>query len=407
MEEKEILGHWWIPGNDISMPGILTIEGKKIRLKIIGALGDNSLSLEVPILNGFSENGKKITLYNNFRYNFMSRIPGIKSELYYINYVLIGHHFLKSSDLKFKRISIEYAFMNSWLNDKGLNLINKEGKIEIDTNTSKYFVEAFDKFRISLEIFFNWKINNFENSYKVSQKSIFRITFRRIAKFENLIQYHLYLQDLLMLLTNKPTVPKSMTLRTKDWKRNDSIKVQLIYGYDFDFEIKENITPDAFLIPSQLFEKEYNVIIRNWFNRKNQIELASEKFFSSLYAPLFIVDKFLVSIRTLESLHRELINNGNVNQRVRYDYVIQTYRNMVRPVVKLSSKNEWLNRVVEYRNKLTHNNRIIKSQYVLNKDMRLKYLEIGIFIHAFLLDQTGIERKHIKTNIINFFGKFG
>jgi hypothetical protein len=400
MEEKEILGHWWIPGNDISMPGILTIEGKKIRLKIIGALGDNSLSLEVPILNGFSENGKKITLYNNFRYNFMSRIPGIKSELYYINYVLIGHHFLKSSDLKFKRISIEYAFMNSWLNDKGLNLINKEGKIEIDTNTSKYFVEAFDKFRISLEIFFNWKINNFENSYKVSQKSIFRITFRRIAKFENLIQYHLYLQDLLMLLTNKPTVPKSMTLRTKDWKRNDSIKVQLIYGYDFDFEIKENITPDAFLIPSQLFEKEYNVIIRNWFNRKNQIELASEKFFSSLYAPLFIVDKFLVSIRTLESLHRELINNGNVNQRVRYDYVIQTYRNMVRPVVKLSSKNEWLNRVVEYRNKLTHNNRIIKSQYVLNKDMRLKYLEIGIFIHAFLLDQTGIERKKEVSEII-------
>ena len=216
IEELEIKGLWWLPEkSNLKLPGILTFSPYKgFFLEVQGSfkeIGEMHKFLTPDIILGFSHQGKEITLYKCFERSSRMHLPGIPETLFSVNVGFIGVHFTQLSEIKFKKISVRYNYLDQWLNISGFNITHnpKEKSAEI-----KYKLPAPIEINLrnGLKILLEVKVNMPSTSIVqkeacIKQEAFFTLEFPTETTFEDVHKFIYIFQNLLSLLTSEIVYP--------------------------------------------------------------------------------------------------------------------------------------------------------------------------------------------------------
>lgn len=407
METIELDGFWWVEGKKITAAGKLRYSHELgIKLSLIGHLSEE-YNKEHTFIYGITSKGKKITLFNCNYTRFETSSPGFTTEEYVANFLFEGEHFQKIEDLKFKKISVEFYNSNKWLQFKdGFKQKNLNQKIILTLGPSLNYNVKVKNIEVGLDIFYNVN-NNYQVRRTVTeQKSHFYIELNRRAKFESIFDYYIHLKNLLILCQQIPIAPARIALRTKKQGLKDSKVIYFFYPEKSEASLllDENDYLPRKLIGGKYFQDNFGKLVSNWFLKKERLDYIIENFLNLYYSNPFISDRFLVNIRMLESLYREFINIENTNRK-RYKAMLLLFRRYITREIKTRSSDVWAKKNLNYRNKLTHNNRINKSKALQIKDLDKITYENHLIILCFLLDQLSISKKEIKETILSNFQK--
>ena len=216
-EELEIEGLWWLPEKpDLKLPGTLSFSPYKgFSLKIQGLfkeMSEMNKFLTPHIILGFSHQGKNITLYKCFETSCKVNFPGIPESIFSANVGFIAVHFTKLSEIKFKKFSVRYNYLDEWLNISGFNISYpnlEEKSIEI-----KYKLPAPIEINLKkgLKIFLEIKasmpsISVIQKEACIKQEAFFSLEFLKEASFDEILKFIHIFQNLLSLLTSEIVFP--------------------------------------------------------------------------------------------------------------------------------------------------------------------------------------------------------
>ena len=216
IEELEIKGLWWLPEKpDLKLPGTLTFSPYKgFSLEVQGSFkerGEMHKFLIPDIILGFSHQGKEITLYKCFERSSKMHLPGIPENLFSVNVGFIGVHFAQLSEMKFKKISVRYNYLDEWLNISGFNITPnlKEKSVEIKYKLpAPIEINLRNGLKILLEVKANMpSISIAQKEACIKQEAFFTLEFPTETTFEDVHKFIYIFQNLLSLLTSEIVYP--------------------------------------------------------------------------------------------------------------------------------------------------------------------------------------------------------
>jgi len=211
VEELKIEGVWWLPERqDLELPGTLTFSPHKgFSLEVKGSFQTSKLP-ELDIILGYSYQGEKITLYRCFEVSHALGFPGIPIQTFLAHFGFIGAHFAQSPEIKFKKISVKYHYLDEWLSVSGF---------DITFQPNEYLSEV--KYKLSepieinlgkdVKILLEFKLSTISSSQKevcIKQEAFFTLEFPEEVDFEGLYRYINIFQDLLSLLISETALSK-------------------------------------------------------------------------------------------------------------------------------------------------------------------------------------------------------
>jgi hypothetical protein len=406
MDTVELIGVWWLPENPNELiTGKLSYSNKEgINLSLIGVFKDDA-GHTIPFINGLTSCGKKITLYNSFCSSYRGSMPGFKTQEYISNFLFKGFHFTSYKDLKFKKLSVDFYNANKWLEFKeGFNEKRdfKRKTIILELGPNLYYETKVNDLTISLNI--NYNVNRNYQIYKAiaKQQSQFSIEIKNRTNFDNILELYAHLKNLLVLCTQAPIISNKITLVTK---KGSSNTIEVFFSEKADkklyLEEKELLPPN--LIEGKYFQNNFNQLVYNWFTKREKIDFQVENFFNLYYFNAFDSDKFLTNTRLLESLHKAFINESEVYQAIRYKEMLLRFKRHIKSRLKITNNQKWCQKIRDYRNMLTHNNRINKSKALQLKDLERITHESKLLILASLLHEMDISSAEIGSLITRGF----
>ncbi len=133
IERFEYRGMWWLPQfPKKKTSGTLTFTPERgAILDLDGSLADGGLARrdleEFDIVLGISLDNKDITLVRCFVVRWSVSLPPRivpppqRSSLY-VSEVFVGVHFNKLDDIKFKRVSVRYSYLDEWVGVSGFDI---------------------------------------------------------------------------------------------------------------------------------------------------------------------------------------------------------------------------------------------------------------------------------------------
>lgn len=401
MTENKIEGYWWLPSEPKKKRAgtLYYSHSNNIELNLIGNLNIN-VKDNIDLIHGFSKKGKKITLYNNYCSKHSVSHPGIETHSFTSNFMFFGELFESIKDLKFKRITFDFHNSNKWLMFReGLNHNHdhESDKIKITVGPALNYNKSFVDYSVSLQISFNVNTQYGIAKSTVIQRAYYCIEKKRRVKFEDLMELYLTFKNLIVFCNQVPIIPREIILITKRDGLKDSKKVILFYSEKFDKKAylnEEERLPTA-LIEGETFQLNYEQIIENWFKKSDKLNFLTNVYFNNFYNSTFLSDKFLTNARLLEGLHREFINSGSVYQVNRYLFILKKYKKLIKSELQIRSNILWAKKLKDYRNKLSHNNRILKSKALLLKDLEQITYGINLLVTCVLLEEIGFENNEL------------
>jgi len=133
MNAFTIIGKWWLPedSNNIES-GTLYFDSKTgPTLELNGSfkeMKDLSKRLNPKIILGVTIDSKLITLYKCYEKTTKTSFPGYTSSIYLVDVIFQNCHFKKEEDIQFNSISINYSFLEQWMNESGIKYKYKINK---------------------------------------------------------------------------------------------------------------------------------------------------------------------------------------------------------------------------------------------------------------------------------------
>jgi len=117
IKEFEYEGEWWLPEYpEQKIKGTLKFTPiKGALLYLIGVEQDFEKiwqTNEIKIIQGFSADGKKLTLHKCFPGKLEVHYPGMAKCLLHVTYVFVGAHFQNAKDIKFKSLLVRFSHLD-------------------------------------------------------------------------------------------------------------------------------------------------------------------------------------------------------------------------------------------------------------------------------------------------------
>ena len=321
IKEFEYKGKWWLPDKPEEQ-----ISGTLKYSPVNGAILDliesfkknrdiNQL-LQPDIISGNSSDGKEITLHKCFETSFNIGSPGFTSSSFYANIVIIGQHFPKPEDIKFRNLSVNYQYFEEW---------SKIGVFSYHRNPG----ETFKKYEVKYEApepveakIDNFKIS-FAHNFNVSgdwlrEVNLKRTTFIKIEpehelhfeEYQNIL-YHL--QNFLSLATMRAIYPLSIKATTEQNKiispfSNGKVhypSIDIFYNVMGKQDLSKKLTHYDMLFTFEDISGQFETYIQNWFGKADKLKPVYDLFFGTLYNPsMYLELQFLSLIQAIESFHR-------------------------------------------------------------------------------------------------------
>lgn len=451
-DDFEVKGSWEIPGTNHIVPGILYYSNEKVRLELFGKLrpdGDpiNSEWQPIDIIWGVTEGGESFTLFSAVLTNFKTHLGmrAFSQETYEGFQFLVGQHIENLEKMRFESMNVELTYLPEWIGMPSLYTSSNEYSINAKaTELFEIEIPAIDAVIKSSGIF---KFSN--DSYRKAEilsTSSLKLIPNEAKSFDWFEEQLFSIQQLMTLLTGKSIYLESVNFVgqeefiSSDFVKNFKVREQ----YRFFFRqgpLKkiQNFREDQFLIPYKHIAKDFDLILNNWFEKRDKLDVVFELFTGEFFNTTHLTTSFSNFMQAIEAFHRKnyegkLIDseefesikselNSFIDQHapqnlkdklkgsVNYGNEFTLKKRLVElsDTLSLESKNllfgdekkvnKFLQKLVSTRNYLTHYDESGKSN-IIDIDNRFYAIQrLKVFITLLLLKELGIPENLISNNI--------
>lgn len=361
-------GLFWLPEYpENKVTGSLTYSPEEgITLELIGFLGETKNSIEFfepQIINGFTTNGKKITLYKCYESNRSRSFPGMETSIIHSNYLFVGAHFTSENEIAFDKIAIRIKNLDEWLGISGFRIDYNEK--DYSTNI-KYKLPESIKFNFSKEFkaIFNFIASNpsiriFIKKTSIEQfvQLIIEPTVNKKIFFKDFLDEVFKFQMFLTFATYSAAYPLEIIfysstyfLEFDDKKIPEEIK--LFYMTSIKSS-KHETTHWDMLFSFNDIKTEFDNIMLSWYEKQEKLNSILGLFLDTFYNPnIFNENRFLNIVQALESIHRRFIRNEiltKAEHKLRLEEILSSTP---------EKHNDWLNQKLLFSNEPTLKERL-------------------------------------------------
>ncbi|NQT97180.1 MAG: hypothetical protein HQ562_05500 [Candidatus Marinimicrobia bacterium] len=381
-------GDWWLPENpkEIVSGRINYNPSKGIKLYLDGFLYDpGEQGRENSIIHGIIHTGEYCTLFNCFYTNWTISGETKHAEIQAYE-ALFGIHTL--IDPKFESVRIYSSGLTDWVQRKRIFVKSVQSTTIITKTNLKPLKYSIPNQGLIVKIeslsteSISWKHIDIKfkeclviKPYKNQDKKWYR------NKVNEIVQ-------LFTLLINRKIIIEAEWFQKRKRIRGQNkfrlffidhlIQLSGIFSKTEDHQIRTEF------IPFKKVEKQFDIIIANWFKKYAKIKAVMDQYMAAFYgADIGYELKFLSSVRALEAFHRSFFK-GKYLSDTEYDVIRKQIQNSI-PKIHNDHK-EALKSRIYYGN-----------EYSLRK--RLK--EILDSIYDPLMDLLIDNKRHFIDNIVN------
>lgn len=392
--------------------------------------------LSTEVVNGFSHDGKFITLYQCLKKFDQVSSTGFITSSFYVGTALIGNYFDKKEKVSFKKISIAYNYLDRWLNISG---------IELEENTVPY--ESFKvRYEIPTPIEFYLK-NGLKVRLEVQPKTTWKETSKREVcikeevflvieaseglYLEEIKKYIFYFQNFFSFLISEPTYPAKIYGTAE--KTSDPVEIVFNETVRRQEEGTFAVVP---LYPYSHVNGKLKDILDGWLEKSEELETVYNLYFGTIYnSNIYLEHKFLNFIMALEAYHRRKGRNEEVPQeehRKRIEEILEAsskeYRKWLEEKLKYSNepslrkrlkeiykslvnvkyitqlipdKKKFIEEIVATRNYFVHYDETLKSKALKGRDLLQAVHKLKIIIEVCLLKGIGFSDEEIDEALLN------
>ncbi|MER6313481.1 HEPN domain-containing protein [Streptomyces sp. NPDC001581] len=217
MQEFEVHGQWWLPGQDQhKVPGTLRHNESGTLLTLLGALrpevdiftSDDEATY--PRLYGYA-GGRPFTLEDCFQKQ-MSTQGGFTSGTIFVNQVFKNFHFSRDEEIQAEGITFTPRYLNYWVNQQGISLTHRAPNYENPDPDDPHVTlqgreippQAISLFDGTLELRHRlYTSGDGLSSRKIRQRFYFRYEASKLLSTQELLYIASYVQDLVSIGTNR------------------------------------------------------------------------------------------------------------------------------------------------------------------------------------------------------------
>ena len=451
IEEFEYKGEWWLPDNpDRRISGTLkfTPNGGAV-LDLIGSFkdfGDITKTEEPDIILGISAN-REITLYKCFQTKSTLSSSGFYTSVLCVNVVFIGAYFQKSEDIKFKNLSIHYAYLDEWVNISGFNIpFSVKKEILIKYKLPKPIqVTVSDGLKISVYIRAIFPgISIVQKEACIKQKAYIEIEPSKEKSFKEYLKIIYCIQNFLSLAVIEPVYPLIIEGKTEINKvviekgKIHYPPVSIFYQLPTIPDVSKKLMPNDMLFTFGDISKQFKFFLTNWVKNTERLESVYDLYFGTLYNPqMYLQYQFLSLIQAVESYHRRTMQNYELSENKHkekiteiLDTVPRRYKKWLEwklkysnePILKqrledilqiysevltgfINDKESFVNKTTITRNYLTHYDSNLKEKSARGEELYYLTQKLKGLIGVCLLKETGFDFSNIK-NLISRSRKY-
>ncbi len=441
MDELEYKGVWWLPDKpEKKVCGILRFTPNEgAILDLIGSFKDikeMNKRLNPEIILGASSNGKNITLHKCFETESNLSIPGSLTSSFYANEVFVGAHFQKSEDIKFRGLSIRYSYLDEWIGISGFDIQYFDKKEVVIKHKQSEPIQASigEDCIIFIDILaaMHSVHSIVQKEMSIEQRTYLRVKHpveKSLDEYWSIIRQ---IQNFLSLGIAEPVCPLEIIGETEANK--EIISVKIYYHLPEISEAFKTIYPHDMLFTFKDISDRFEMLLKNWFEKASTLEPVYDLYFGTLYNPwMYLQHQFLSLIQAVEAYHRrkfegkyqsdedykptyekfkKFINGLDVDPsfkealksklkygneyslRKRLKDLFEQYNEVLNGFIE--DKNDFINKVVDTRNYLTHYDEDLKDKAVDGEQLYYVTQQLKVLIVICLLSELDFNFKEIK-----------
>jgi ApeA N-terminal domain 1 len=314
IDQFEIRGKWYTPERPRKkISGTLKfIPGEDIILEIDGIFEDSTdfdssskhTKSNLDIILGISPEGEEITLYKSH----WRRSRGSSYMLIYVSAILVGKHFKRIEDIRFKELRLEFTNLNEWYARPGFktpeNVPPNQFAIHaVEPETVNLM--SSDKYHVDIRSFSTVKDRRSE--VQVTQKSQITVYLNAAENLDSCRSLIRKIQNFLALAMTEAPYPISIVaLKGEQFTKRAlplNRPVKIYYRPTLPYARKEIYGPEMlFTLPD--IRHEANAL-RNWLEKSETIEPVFTLYFAIQHSPfMYLETRFLYLAQAVETYHR-------------------------------------------------------------------------------------------------------
>lgn len=338
-DEIHFRGAWFLPDNrETQIPGLLNFNPSKgVDLQLFGILDgtDGENDMDLPVICGITEDGKKITLYKCYRYTRHFNSNGLESCSYEALFMLVGL-LMPVQELKFKSVQMEVQDFDRWLKIYGFQ------KNEFNKETKQTVVQYQQPDDLSFILYDDVKCNFKFSTYAPSTTRTSTLAIKQVAEvslykegetdFQTLFDlFHSFQMFLTLSYFEKPLIKKiTLTKEIQSQKHGvHETSVELFFRSEVTSETyEEKASSHKFLFIYNDIKQNFQAILSKWFEAEDTLAPTiyglAEAFSKNKTAVEF---SFLNVAHAIETLHRRRRKNSVLsaeNYKARLDEIIKS-----------------------------------------------------------------------------------
>jgi len=357
IREYEYEGDWWLPEQpEQRIRGKLKFTPQEgAVLHLIGSHQDLERIMKTSnlgIIQGFSSDGKKITLYNCLFKHIKVSYPGMPVCLLHVTYVFVGTHFERPEDIKFKSLWVRFLYLDDWVNISGFKMqpptkgrftVKYKRPEDIHANVSNDLKVSI-RFGIEYPTF-----SRLQKEVNIKQRAHMGITPTVARSLNEYLEIIYRIQNFLALAIMEPVHPLSVE-GILESKKNEMENKETYDSVDISYRLSNIPNPSETFPWDMVFtykeiSRKFRSLLKNWFSKAELLKPVSDLFFGTLYNPrMYLTNEFQNLVQAIESYHRRTMRN--------YDLPKKQHQKRIAEILRaIPEKHEkWLERKLTYSN---------------------------------------------------------
>lgn len=362
MESFEYRGYWWLPDKpEEQVPGTLEFDPDSgATLDLLGSFkdfGDLTTSLQPKLILGFSSDGKSITLRDCLEIRTKTSMPGMITTSFRAAVVFVGAHFERAEDVRFKRISVEFQYLDEWADISGFTLKMpydpKSHPRVIEHKTPESVRASVGNTEISLRFRSSMRESNpMVREVSLIQKAHLAVEYPEDRSFDELSTVIHHLRNFLSLGVGEPVHPLEI------WGESGTgveRPVDIYYKPVGVTNSAKKVHPAMMLFTFPDLSSSFEVFLGNWLGKAEVLEPVYQLYFGTVYNPRsYLHQQFLNLVQGLEAYHRRVLKTLELSE--------EDHRQRLKEILDaVSDKHRgWLEGKLSYSNEPSLRKRLIQ-----------------------------------------------
>jgi len=436
-------GLWWLPHDpETTVSGTLTYTpGDGVVLDVIGSLVGTEEMREMrgpPVILGTSSNGKDISLHGCLPVQMQTSHAGVTTSSYLAEVAFVGVHFENAEDVSFRSMNVRFSHFDEWANMSGFTVERSEEGDQIIRYRRPHDirVRVADDCAIIITTIATFPLLLLENRAAIEQQTIARIEATRETSLEGYRTVIRRLQDFLSLAAREPVCVLRIEAETEANRMLEPAyypPVGVFYRSSHVPQARQPLRGWHMLFTYEDISGDLEVLLRNWFEKADQLEPVWGLYFATLDNPhLYLEHHFLSLVQAAEALHERIrggrymadsdykatvyaplvgaipdVNQGlrdNLEARLRYgnryslksrlSELVKEYGGIVPQL--LPNRAAFVKNVADTRDYLTHYDERLRKRCASGTDLLALTKRLRVLVEVCLVRQTGLDSQRAR-----------